>query len=95
MGMDASKSQSKKHEVSVSERLGLFVTPSLQAEEAAAPESEKADVRSLVSRRIEQSVGGLRRRLVVEEEAATDPEYIVDAFTLRGRRRGPVVARRG
>ncbi len=91
--MDASKSPSKKYEVSVSERLGLFVAPSVQVEAATVQESEAMDVRSIVSRRIEQSTGGLRKRLTVEEEASAAPEYIVDAFTLRGRRRGPTERR--
>ncbi len=93
--MDVSRSRSKSYDASVSARLGLFVAPSLQDEAQPAPESDKGDVRDIVSRRVDQSLGGLRKRLALEEEAAgANPEYIVDTFVKRGQRRGPAAARR-
>lgn len=94
--MDASRSRSKAYDAGVSRRLGLFVAPSLQDEQSPVEDSDRSGVRDLVSRQVDQSTGGLRRRLVAEEKAAaTDPEYIVDTFVARGRRRGPVATRRG
>ena len=94
--MDASKSRSKKNDAGISERLGLFVASSLQVEPPIAKGSEQADVREFVSRQIVQCSGSLRKRLAIEEQAAAaDPGYIVDSFSRRDPRRGPVAARRG
>jgi len=57
-------------------------------------DSEKG-VRGIVSRRVDQSTGGLKKRLAFDEDlAVVDPEYVASMFDKREKRKGPAAARR-